>query len=199
MTLRNLMYGGLAALAILTAGCGESAAASVTATPTATETAGFYGNWTPTPEPTPTDTPTPAHTPAPTATPRPTPDQNKQQAMAYVDVVTRDSTRLGQALNQVGQYCGSQDLSMCRLGLTDVERLARGFLGDLDMNPAPPCLSLADIQLRQALRDYQYGARQGVDGIDLGDASMISAGATAIRRATDYTNRATSLVSSASC
>lgn len=190
----------LGAISFGMAFAGAQPQASVTASPTSTPR--ITPTPTPTPKPTPTATPTPRPTPVTTPrlhvpTPVPTPDRT--QVENYTRAVSQDSTHLGQAMSEMGQYCGNQDVAMCRLKMEAVGTESEHFLHDLDMNPAPPCLQAADRELRTALKDYEAGAQQGIQGLDVGDASMIQLGANEIQQGTSHMNQATTLTKQAVC
>lgn len=190
------MFLGLAVLFVRSATGGTLPQASAPATDSATTTLrATPATSAPTLAPTSTDAPTPI----PTATPILTPDGTRQMVKSYVDVVTRDSTTLRQAMSDMGLYCGNQDVAQCRTALQAVETEADRFRSDLDQTSPPACLSDPDTRLRQSLKQYHDGAQEGVQGIDSNDAGMINMGGDTMNTGTSAMNQASDMVRQAAC
>lgn len=131
----------------------------------------------------------------PGPTPSPTQDQGHDAVVAYVTAAS-DIGPVEDAFTAVSQDCGS-DLAACRQDLQKVISTINTYESALPV--APPCLTVADRDLRLGLELEKQGAQQAINGIDATDASQINAGTALLEQGTSKVSQAASEVTAASC
>jgi hypothetical protein len=141
----------------------------------------------------------PTITLAPTATDTPDPN-DPALVQAYQVMVAADDGGMRSDAQTAATDCGNEDLVDCRNDMAQLNSDATSFLADLDQTPAPPCLSDADSQLRQALTLMKQGTGMGVTAIDTLDATLLKKATAKLNQAgKPYRAAIASIADAASC
>jgi len=111
-----------------------------------------------------------------TAAAKATEQTNKNNAVAYINLINPHVLVMQADFKQVAADCQASDVAACRADYQKVHEDALAFRTFLNKHHPPLCLDSADKQLRAGLAEFIDGSALVVQGIDYKETSKINTG-----------------------
>jgi hypothetical protein len=111
-----------------------------------------------------------------TAAAKATEQTNKNNAMAYINLVSSQVLVMQADFKKVATDCQAADVKACRADYQKIHEDALAFRAFLNRHHPPLCLDSADKELRAGLTEYIDGSALVMQGIDDKETSTINTG-----------------------
>jgi len=126
--------------------------------------------------------------------------ESASRGRPYADMLKRDGSKVGTALQNVGSGCKDSSLSPeCVAGYKAALDEVNAFRKDLDSTPPPDCLKKYDGNIRDGLTGLSSGLEKVIQGLEAKDAATITAGGEEVKAGGDQMKASEKSAEDASC